>query len=111
MEECYRLRLTGRKMCSDVKHMLQMGIHEHEWQFHLISLSPFQLSSASAFASVYASAQDFNLSRCSAMFVWASQIQILKEELLFEAPGPGSDGEVCKRGREGSALMCRNRYH
>lgn len=34
------------------------------------------------------------------MFVWASGIQILKEGLLFEATGRGSDGEVWGRGRD-----------
>lgn len=31
----------------------------------------------------------------------ASWIQIVKEELLFEATGPGSDEEVWDRGRDG----------
>lgn len=47
--------------------------------FPLISLSPFP------------SKHDWNLkSRCSAMFVKAWWERILKEELLFEATGPGS---------------------
>lgn len=35
------------------------------------------------------------------MFMWTSWVQILKDELLFEATGPENHGEVGETGRDG----------
>ena len=77
-----------------------MGIHEQDGHFHLIIV--FLYLHRSTYLHVFMHQGEMEMYQgARPCLCGLCRCHILKEELVFEATGPGSDGEVWARGRDG----------